>query len=324
MPMEGRGLAVPRGGTRNATARRLAAELVALRKNAGLERKDVIERLGVAASTLYRIETGRAAPRRSTLYSMLLLYGVNDERRRNDLLSLMEQANAGGGWLNAYGDVVPEVYLEYIRFEQAAAELSNYEYSLVPGLLQTEDYARAVIGGMLPLATEEVIERRVTVRLQRQAVLDDDPPVSIEAVIDEAALRRVVGGPDVMREQLRALQVPRPNVKIRVIPFDVGAHPGLMGSFVVLHFRDAGVGDMVYIDSSAGDLFMESTADLARYRGVFAQLQAVALHETHSLALLAELEQQITKESRGKVPKRPVADEQPIKRQRSVRRGRDD
>ncbi len=267
---------------RTQPARRLAEELVKLRKEAGLERDDVIERTGLGYTTLYRLETGRGKPRTSTLMSLLGFYGLfKGNPRCDELLELGEQIGARG-WINAYSDELPEPYVEYVAFESEAATLQNYESLLIPGLLQTQSYAQSLIVGVLPFSSEEDVERRVQVRMQRQAVLTGADPVRLEAVIDEAALRRAVGGPAVMAGQLRTLLAPRPNVQIRVIPFDRGAHPGVVGSFVRMRFRDPAAKDLIYIDTITGDLFREEPEDLVSYERLFALLQEVALTEEDS------------------------------------------
>jgi Domain of unknown function (DUF5753) len=161
----------------------------------------------------------------------------------------------------------------------------------VPGLLQTEDYARAVIRGGLPSAGRDEIERRVQVRMERQDVLRGDSPLELWGIVDEAALRRQVGGQDVMCGQLRYLLAAAelPQVTLQVIPFGAGAHAGMPGSFVFMQFADATIADVVYIDSMAGELFLEEESDVSRYRLVFEHLRAVAESPDTSGALITGL-----------------------------------
>ena len=168
---------------------------------------------------------------------------------------------------------------------------ANYESSFLPGLLQTEDYARAVIRGVLPAATDEQVEDRVQARMERQPLLAKSPPLKFWVVVDEAALRRVVGGADVMKAQLEHLAevVAAPNITLQVIPFGAGAHPGMPGQFILLDFADPMDTDLIYIDSMAGDLFLESEADISRYRSIFDNLVAVALSPKDSASLVVEL-----------------------------------
>jgi hypothetical protein len=160
----------------------------------------------------------------------------------------------------------------------------NYESLFIPGLLQTEAYARAVIPGVQPSITKDQIDQRVQARIERQQLLDRDDPLELWAVLDEAAIRRLVGGREIMHAQITHLTqaARRPNVTIQVIPFEAGAHPGMPGSFVHMDFKDPLDPELVYIDTMAGDLFLEADADLRRYRSMFDHLRASA-SETGSL-----------------------------------------
>jgi hypothetical protein len=157
--------------------------------------------------------------------------------------------------------------------------MRNYQSLYIPGLLQTDEYARAAIHGTAPTATAEEVENRVRARLERQERLAGDSPVELWAIMDEAAIRRLVGGSKVMRAQLTHLldSVKLPNVTLQVIPYDVGAHPGMPGSFVYMVFTDAADPDLVYVDTQAGDLFLEADDDLRLYSSMFDHLRAIAL-----------------------------------------------
>ena len=241
--------------------RRLAAELRRLRTAADLSREDVAERTGINNATLYRIETARTRPQTRTLIALLQLYGVDDQQRQH-LLALAKES-AKQGWLRPYHEDLPEEYTAYISFEAEADGVRNYESLFIPGLLQTEAYARAVIRGVLPMANQREVEDRVQARIERQQVLTKDDPLKLWAIVDEAALRRLVGGAKVMTDQLRHLLevITEPNVTLQVIPFGAGAHAGMPGSFVLMDFPDPMDAGLVYIDSMAGDLFLESAAD---------------------------------------------------------------
>jgi transcriptional regulator with XRE-family HTH domain len=265
---------------------RLAAQMLAAREALGLSRNEVAARLDMPHSTIYRIEKGLSSPHRRNLIALMDFYGINDQRIRESLLELARQGNSRGGWLHAYADLVPEPYLEFIAFEEAASRLAAYECLSVPGLLQTGGYARAVIAGQLPVLQSNEIDHRVRLRLQRQDILLGEEPVELKAVIDEAAIRRVVGSKSVMRDQLRALLTPRPNVRLQVIPYEAGAHPGMLGSFVVMEFPDPSDSDLVYIESMAGDLFREARQDLARFHGIFTTLESLAYDQAESAALI--------------------------------------
>ena len=257
--------------------RRLAAELRRLRGEAQLSREQVEEQTGVNEGTLYRLETARARPQRRTLMALLDLYEV-DDAVRIDLLAIAKSSD-GQGWLRSYHTALPGEYSAYISFEAEAQSVRNYESLFVPGLLQTEEYARAVVSGALPIAAKDEVDQRVQARLERQQLLNADNPLELWAVVDEATVRRMVGGSQIMRAQLRHLidMAARPNVTVQIIPFEAGAHPGMPGSFVLMDFADPLDLDLVYIDTLAGDLFLESDEDIHRYRQMFDYLRAIAL-----------------------------------------------
>jgi transcriptional regulator with XRE-family HTH domain len=269
--------------------RRLAAELRSLRTSSGLTRDEIVERTGINVATLYRIEHARVRPQTRTLRTLLDLYGV-EEVHQGELTALLRDARQRG-WLYPYQSVLPEQYTTYIGFEGEARGVWNYESLLVPGLLQTEDYARAVIRGGYPSASRDEVERRVQVRMERQNVLRGDSPLKLGVIVDEAALRRQVGGRDVMCGQLRYLleAAELPQVTLQVIPFGAGAHAGMPGSFVFMQFTEATIADVVYIDSMAGELFLEEDRDVRRYRLVFEHLRAVAESPAASRSLIAGL-----------------------------------
>jgi len=255
-----------------------------------MTREDVSERTSINQATIYRLETARGQrPQKRTLATLLDLYGVVDPQRE-ELLAL---GRDGGqqGWLQPYHAELPEQYTTYICFEAEARSVSNYESLFVPGLLQTEDYARAVITGVLPMASEHEVTQNVQARIDRQRLLAEPNPLKLWAIVDEAALHRQVGGPKVMRAQLLHLlkMAGEPHVTLQVIPFGAGAHPGMPGSFILLDFPDPVYSDVVYLDSLAGDLFLEKEAELRRYHLLFEHLRAVAASPERSTSMLAAL-----------------------------------
>lgn len=254
-----------------------------------MSRDDVSEDTGINAATLYRIETARARPQMRTLTALLNLYEADQEQR--EYLTILFREAGKQGWLRPYHSDLPEEYTAYISFEAEAAGVRNYESLYIPGLFQTEDYARAVIRGGLPMASEQQVEDRVRARMERQQVLTKEAPLKLWAIVDEAALRRVVGDTEVMRVQLAHLAdtVKAPNITFQVIPFETGAHPGMPGAFVLMDFTDPMDTDLIYIDSMAGDLFLESDADVRRYTSIFDTLRAVALSPDASATFVAEL-----------------------------------
>lgn len=270
--------------------RRLAAEMRRLREHSGLTREDVSERTSINGTTIYRLETARVQrPQQRTLMALLDLYGVIGPHR-TELLELARHG-AQQGWLQAYHSELPEEYTTYIGFEAEARSVSNYESLFIPGLLQTEDYARAVITGVLPMASEREVNQRVQARVERQGALTKPDPLKLWAIVDEAVLHRQVGGPEVMRAQLIHLNkvASEPHVTLQVIPYSAGAHAGMPGSFILLEFRDPADPDVVYIDSLAGDLFLEKEVDLRRYRLLFEHLRAVASSPDQTVKMVASL-----------------------------------
>jgi hypothetical protein len=225
------------------------------------------------------------------LETLFDLYGVA-ESRRLELIELTRGARHPG-WLRQYKDVVPQGYAAYISFESDAKAAHNYESLFIPGLLQTEEYARATLLDGLPMDTD-TIEWHVQTRMERQLVLartrDGRDPLEFWAVVDEAALRREVGGRAVMRAQLgRLLEMSeRPNITLQVIPFDKGAYPGMTGPFVRLDFGTVAP-DLIYVESLAGDIFLELEAEIDRYGLVFDHLRARALSPRDSSTLMATL-----------------------------------
>jgi len=267
--------------------RRLAGAVRRLRETRELSREDVEEQTGINTATLYRIETAKVRPQARTLSALLNLYEVEKDERGH-LQKLLRESKQTGWW-QAYTEEMPEQYMSFVEFEDEAETVWNYESLFVPGLLQTEDYSRALIRGVLPGATKDQVEQRVDVRKRRQAVLEREQPLRLWAICDEAALHRMVGGPKVMREQLMHLVVvaEQPHVTLQVVPFNVGAHPGMPGSFMVLRFDDAP--SVVYVDSMAGDLFLEEEGEVARYTGLYEHLRADAHNQDATRQLLTRV-----------------------------------
>lgn len=267
--------------------RRLAGTLCRLRAERELSRDYVSEKTGINPATLYRIETARARPQVRTLDAILTVYEVTDDQR-TALMKLLRDA-AFSGLLQPYTEDLPEEYTTYIEFEEDARAVWNYQSLLIPGLLQTEAYARAVIPGTVPSLTRAQVDQRVTVRMKRQKLLRHKKPLELWVICDEAALHRAVGGPKVMRDQLLHLidAMELPNVTLQVVEFGAGAHPGMPGSFIVMNFSDDP--QVVHVDSMAGDLFLEEEADLRRYSGLYEHLRALAMSPDATRRLLTRV-----------------------------------
>lgn len=263
--------------------RRLALELRQLRERSGLSREQIAEATEINRATLYRIETAQAKPQVRTLRALLDAYRVPEEYQ-SELVSLLKSAGEER-WLRAASDV-PAQYATYIACEQEARGVLNYESLFIPGLFQTEAYARTVIPGGAPELPSNEVEGRVAARMARQA--PRDPALIIKVIIDEAALHRRVGSASIMREQLRRLlnDSEQPHITIQVIPYDVGAHPGMHGSFVIL-CQD--FNDLVYIEARTTDLFLEGEQDVKRYHLMFEQLGNIAATPKGSRDLIARV-----------------------------------
>jgi transcriptional regulator with XRE-family HTH domain len=275
--------------------RRLATELRRLRSAAGLTREQVSGQTAINSATLYRIETAKVRPQRRTLMTLLDNYGVTDEERRTELIALSQQSRELG-WMHAFGDAISEQYMTYIGFEVEAYSVRNFENTFVPGLLQTEDYARASIAGVLPMLRTDDVERRVEVRLQRQSALTRGKPLELWAIVDEAALHRLVGGSTVMTEQLKHLTraARQPHIAVQVLPRAVGAHPGMAGSLSIMTFEEpTSDPDIVYLDGMAGDFFIEDEVEVRRYSDIFERLRAAALNPADSIRMLRELAERV-------------------------------
>jgi transcriptional regulator with XRE-family HTH domain len=270
-------------------ARRLAIELMRRREASGLSREEAARRLEWSTSTVFRIETGRSRPQPGNVRVLLDLYGVTGSER-DGLIQLAREARQPGWW-HSFRDVLPNPYEVYIGLEGGAASIRNFEPVVVPGLLQTEDYARAMFkGGPRELERDE-IERRVEVRLARQQILTRDDRPRLWAVIDEAVIHRLVGDPAVMRAQLGHLidTAEQGRTTVQVVPYRAGAHAGTTGPFVILDFPEPTDPAVVYVETLAGDIYLEERADVNRYTIAFDRLLAAALHPDDSVRLIQQV-----------------------------------
>jgi hypothetical protein len=242
--------------------------------------------MGWSESKLSRIETAATTVRDSDLDRLLDLYAV-PARERSRLATLAGQGRHRGWW-EAYGDVLPTAYEALISFESEAASISVYEAQLVPGLLQTAEYANAVTEADRLHEDPEDIGQRVAVRMARQAVLGRNPPPQFRVVLDEAVLRRPIGGVDVLRRQLLRLVEAgdRPSVTVQVLPFSIGAHRGLSGSFNLLDFPSGDEHSLVYCEGMTGGVLRSKPEEVRSYRASFEALRAVALNPAESLDLI--------------------------------------
>jgi transcriptional regulator with XRE-family HTH domain len=269
--------------------RRLALELRRLREAARLTCEEVADHLECSASKISRVETGRVSVSPRDVRDMLELYGVPPQQRES--LVQLARDSRQKGWWHAYSDTMQPQFVTYVGLESAASEIRIYEVSLIPELLQTEDYARAVIRSGMMNSPPEDVERRVALRMARQPAITRDDPPKVWAVLDEAALRRRVGGAGLMRLQLEHLlaQAALQNVAVQVIPFGGGAHPAMGRPFIVLVFPERVDTDVVYLEDLTSALYLEDVADVDRYNVFFNHLRASALSFDDSSALVASV-----------------------------------
>ncbi|MDX6744594.1 helix-turn-helix transcriptional regulator [Actinocorallia sp. A-T 12471] len=272
-----------------ARIRRLAVELTALRQQRRLSRDEVTNRTDINQVTLYRIETGRARPQLRTLNALLELYEVPEQKR--GLLRRLLQESTNLSWLQKYSSGIQEAYGTYISFEAEAYSIRTFEPVLIPGLLQTEAYTRTLTKAFHPKLSVEAVEDRVEIRKRRKELLLKDDAPQFWAIIDEAALRRAVGSPDLMREQAAYILacMDYPTVTVQVLPFAAGAHPALASSFVVLGFREPIAAEVVYIESLASSLFLEEQDIIEQHTSAFEHLRAVASSPAATADFLATL-----------------------------------
>lgn len=260
----------------------LGDELRTYREAASVTLRTAAAEIEVQAATLSKIEGGKQAIRGTYIKLIAPLYGIPDDERAR-LLALAEEANQPGWWMT-YGKLVPDWFKLFLGYEADASDLRTYEGELVPGLLQTADYARAVARANRPTSTATELDRQVELRRARQQRLTDDEPPTFHAVLNEAVLLRHVGGPAVMREQLHHLAklAALPHVTIQVLPFTAGAHPAMTAPFLMLGFEAEPRMNTVYLENGRGSLYLEKRPDLDRYTAMFAQLCELALDPQES------------------------------------------
>ncbi|RDI61724.1 helix-turn-helix domain-containing protein [Nocardia pseudobrasiliensis] len=263
--------------------RQLGRRLRDLRNRARMTTRVAAQRLEWSEAKIWRIETGQTSLRGLDVEAMCKIYGAPAELVAP--LTALARETKARGWWTEYGDVIAEGFEVYIGLEEAAHRLSTYESELVPGLLQTEAYTRAILTAARPDMPAAEVDRRVAVRVARQALLSRDAePVRLDAVIGESLLHREIGGREVTRGQLEHLLTvcDRPNIELRLVPHGSGYHDGLeSGRFVLLEF-DSGTGDLpeppvVYVETFTGSAYYDKDAEIDRYRSAFASIKGVAI-----------------------------------------------
>ncbi|MER7579151.1 helix-turn-helix transcriptional regulator [Kitasatospora sp. NPDC097691] len=279
-----------------ATVRRLllGTQLRKLREARGVSREEAGYSIRASESKISRMELGRVGFKERDVADLLTLYGVEAEQERATVLGLLRDANANSWW-HEYGDVLPGWFQNYLGLEEAAARIRSYEVQFVHGLLQTADYARAVVTAGCHDHGAEEIERRVDVRLKRQALLTGERAPQLVAVLDEAALRRPWGGSELMRSQLdRLLELGElPNVRLQVLPFGNAGLSAESGAFTVLGFAEPELSDVVYLEQFTTALYLDKPAEVTEYRHAMDDLIADSLDPARTRDLLYAVRQEL-------------------------------
>jgi transcriptional regulator with XRE-family HTH domain len=273
-----------------ARQRRLMSDLKRLREECGLSREQAADRIGSSEASIFRYEKGETRPQPAVVAALLDLYGVTGAER-DELLEMARDARKRGWWHRHRQSLKPG-FDSYIGLEAAASIVRTYEAQTVPGLLQTEAYARANVEATSVNIVPAEVDERVSVRISRQDLITRSTDrIQIIAILDEAVLRREVGGPEAMREQIRHLisMATQPNVVIHVLPFTAGAHPGMEGPFCLLSFPEPEDPDLVYLEQATSGLVPEEPEEVRRYTSMFGTLLGKALTAEESVTFMSEI-----------------------------------
>ena len=271
----------------------VGAQLRRLRTEAGLSREEAGEAIRASEWKIHRLENGQVGFKERDIIDLLRRYGATDPDEVAAFVEFAREANAPGWW-QQYGDLLPQWFKAYVDLESAATVIRTYEGQLVPGLLQTEDYMRAVIGGAHPDEPPEEAERRIRLRMARQTLLTRQDAPRLWAVIDEAALRRPVGSPEVMGGQLKRLidATELANVVLQILPFRAGAHPGMVGAFSILRFADDELPDVVYVEHLTNAQYLDRRDDVNRYLHVMNRIGMHAAPPDNTVNILHSILQE--------------------------------
>ena len=268
----------------------VGTQLRRLRIDAGLSREQAGEAIRASEWKIHRLENGQVGFKERDIIDLLRLYGVADPDEVAAFLLLTREAN-NPGWWQHYGDVLPRWFRTYVDLESAATLIRTYEGQFIPGLLQTDAYMRAVVQGAHLDESEEEAGRRVRLRMARQTLLTREQPPRLWAVVDEAAMRRPVGGREVMRGQLERLieAAKLPNVTLQVLAFDAGAHPAMVGSFSVLRFPEEELPDVVYLEHLTSALYLNTPVDVDMYLNSLERICVGGAPPDQTVALLHQI-----------------------------------
>jgi transcriptional regulator with XRE-family HTH domain len=272
----------------------LGAQLRRLREAREITTEQAAEAIRGSHSKISRMEHGRVGFKDRDVADLLTLYGVTDPEVRGGLLSLAREAG-NPGWWHDYGDLLPHWFEPYISLEAAASVIRNYEVQFVPGLLQTEDYAREVIRLGYPSISDQELARRVELRMGRQRLLARSSPPRLWAALDEAVLRRPIGGPGVLRGQVAHLleMADNPAVTVQIVPFSVGGHSAAGGPFAILRFAEPELSDVVYLEQLTSALYLEKPSEVDRYLEVMERLCVQAETAAASVKLLQKIHDEL-------------------------------
>ena len=284
------GMAIPDADAPTVLRMVLGNQLRQLREGLGVTQQEAADVIRASSAKISRLESGRSPLKPRDAADLLTRYGVHDDAERSSFLDLVCKAGERG-WLHAYSDLVPGWFQTYVGLEAATSLIRGYEVQFIPGLLQTEDYARAVIALGHPSADEQEMERRVGLRQGRARLLHRPQPPTMWAVIDEAALCRPLGGPKVMRGQLEHLleMSELPNVTVQVVPFARGGHAAAGGPFTILRFAEPALPDIVYLEQLTSATYLDRREDLETYTRVMHQLCVDALPVADTTRFLSGL-----------------------------------
>jgi hypothetical protein len=251
----------------------LGMQLRGLRERAGITREQAGYEIRGSESKISRMELGRVSFKERDVGDLLTLYGVTETKERGRLLELAREANALGWW-HRYSNISPTWFQPYLGLESAASMIRTYEVQFVPGLLQTRDYSRAVIRVGFGKTHPDEVERRVEMRTDRQKILTKDNPPLVWVLLDEAVLRRPIGGKSVLRGQVQALldATELPNVRLQMVPFEAGGHAATGGAFTILRFPDPELSDVVYVEVLTSALYLDKREDIDIYQEAMSRL----------------------------------------------------
>jgi transcriptional regulator with XRE-family HTH domain len=284
----------PKGAPTGPTVLRigLGGALRRRREAAGVTRERAGEAIRASPAKISRLELGRVGFKERDVADLLTCYGIRDPAERAQFIDLARQANTPGWW-HRYSDLLPSWFETYLGLEQAASVIRNYEIQFVPGLLQTRDYARAVT--MLGHSDPVEVERRVELRIQRQALLTGPNPPTLWAVVDEAALRRSLIGPEQSRAQITHLVEMNelPNISLQVAPFSYGGHAAAGGPFAILRFAEPDLPDIVYLEQLTSSLYLDKRADVEHYAAVMDRLCAQVEQPDRTAEILTRIRAEI-------------------------------